>query len=162
MMEEKGYPGARALIELHQIHLRSFLAEWRVAKSNQVVLPQTHDRAYRSLDTLLIHVLDCAMRYITWTADALGLPPPAQPEFPGEHEIEAGADKLLDAILQEWRLPLENISLESFVTGEHKAWWGTGYCVDAMLEHAVMHPLRHAWQLRKLGGRNQEGPSHSA
>jgi len=28
--------------------------------------------------------------------------------------------------------------------------WGTPYSIDAMLEHAVMHPIRHAYQLEKL------------
>jgi hypothetical protein len=161
VMEEKGYPGARALVELHEIHLRSFLAEWRVAKADQVDLPETSDRAYHSLETLLLHVLSCALRYITWSADALGLPAPDQPEFPGEEGIEAKADGLMESILLEWRLPLEDLPLEAFVTGEHKAWWGTRYCVDAMLEHAVIHPLRHEWQLKKLGGRIQERPSQS-
>jgi hypothetical protein len=31
-MGEKGYPGADALVELHEKHLRSFLQEWRRAK----------------------------------------------------------------------------------------------------------------------------------
>ena len=26
--------------------------------------------------------------------------------------------------------------------------WGVDYCIDAMLEHAVMHPLRHTAQLK--------------
>ena len=159
-MGKTGYPGAQALIELHEIHLRSFMAEWRTAKENHLGLPETTDQAYRSLETLLIHVLDCAFRYISWTADALELSPPVRPEFPGEDVIEAEADRLLDSILQAWRLQLSDLPLEAFVTGEHKAWWGTRYCVDAMLEHAVMHPLRHEWQLKKLWSKNQEGPSH--
>ena len=149
-MDGKSYPGAKALVELHEIHLRSFLATWRVAKEKQVTLPETSDRAYHSLDSLLWHVLSCACRYISWTADALEIPSPALPELPGEDEIAAEADQILESILAAWRLPLVDLPLKAFVRGEHPAWWGTGYCVDAMLEHAVMHPLRHEWQLKKL------------
>jgi hypothetical protein len=28
--------------------------------------------------------------------------------------------------------------------------WRTRYCVDSMLEHAVIHPIRHAFQLNEL------------
>jgi hypothetical protein len=154
-MSKENYPGARALIELHEIHLQSFLIQWRAAKERGVDLPETTDQAYRSLDTLLLHVLDCASRYINWTAEALELPPPVLPELPGEGDIEAEADRLLESILQAWRLPLEELPLKAFVTGGHRAWWGTDYCVDAMLEHAVMHPVRHEWQLKKLPGRQR-------
>jgi hypothetical protein len=152
-MEEKGYPGAEALVELHENYLRSFLEEWRRAKSKGVSLPETEDPAYRSLESLLRHVMLCASRYISWTAKALGLPPPEQPELPGEDEIEAAADHLLEDILEAWRMPLSHLPASVFDAGGHEAWWGTPYSVDAMLEHAVMHPLRHEWQLRKLSGR---------
>jgi hypothetical protein len=107
-------------------------------------------RAYRSLETLVIHVLDCSSRYISWTAAALELPPPELPASPAEGEVEGEGDRLLEEILQAWRMPLAEVPLKSFVSGTHPAWWGTGYCVDAMLEHAVMHPLRHEWQLKNL------------
>jgi hypothetical protein len=153
MTEARNYPGAKALVELHDQHLRSFLATWRLAKTAELALPGTEDRSYRSLETLLRHVLDCAGRYITWVADKLGVDPPFLPDLPPEDEIETEADRMVEAILLAWRIPLEDQPLEAFVTGEHEAWWGTRYCVDAMLEHAVMHPLRHEWQLKKLSGR---------
>ena len=160
MMDEIGYPGANALVELHEKHLRSFCQTWRAAKKEPLKLPDSDDKAYRSLETLLLHVLLCASRYITWAAEALELPPPTLPELPGEEEIEAEADRLLESILEVWRLPLADLPLKAFVQGEHKAWWGTRYCVDAMLEHAVMHPLRHQWQLKKLSGgtAKEDGP----
>jgi hypothetical protein len=153
-MNENGYPGADALVELHEKYLRSFLEQWRRAKRNGVILPETEDSSYRSLETLLLHVLSCASRYISWSAEALGLPPPALPELPGEDEIEPAADRLLEAILEAWRIPMSHLPGSVFDAGGHKAWWGTPYSVDAMLEHAVMHPLRHEWQLKKLSGRD--------
>jgi hypothetical protein len=152
-MEEKGYPGAEALVELHENYLRSFLEEWRWAKRKGVSLPETEDSAYRSLETLLLHVMSCASRYIKWSAEALGLPPPEQMELPGEDEIEAAAGQVMEVILEAWRMPLSHLPASAFDAGGHEAWWGAPYSVDAMLEHAVMHPLRHEWQLRKLSGR---------
>ena len=152
-MGEKGYPGAEALVELHDKYLRNFLEEWRRAKRKGVILPETEDPAYRSLETLILHVMLCASRYIKWSAEALGLPPPELPELPGEDEIEAEVGQTMEAILAAWRMPLSHLPESAFNAGGHKAWWGTPYSVDAMLEHAVMHPLRHEWQLKKLSGR---------
>jgi hypothetical protein len=35
-------------------------------------------------------------------------------------------------------------------TPEYRSRWQTLYSIDAMLEHAVMHPIRHAFQLEEL------------
>jgi hypothetical protein len=146
------YPGARALAELHERHLRSFVVKWRAAKQAGVTLPETDDRAYRSFDALLWHVLECACYYIDWSARALGLAAPALPALPEVDGVAGAADRLLEEILAAWRLPLADQPRRAFTSAEHAARWGTHYCVDAMLEHAVMHPLRHEWQLEKLCG----------
>jgi hypothetical protein len=155
-MGEEGYPGADALVELHEYHLRRFLEQWRRAKKNDVTLPETKDKSYRSLDALLLHVMTCASRYIDWSARALGIPPPALPDLPDEEGIEAAADRVLEAILEAWRTPMSHLPYGVFGNATHKAWWGTPYSVDAMLEHAVMHPIRHAWQLKKLSETNKD------
>jgi hypothetical protein len=41
---------------------------------------------------------------------------------------------------------------EQLDKGIYPSRWGTEYCIDAMLEHAVMHPIRHEFQLRNLMG----------
>jgi hypothetical protein len=61
----------RALVLLHDEHLRKFLMTWKRAKSASVVLPQTDDEAYASLDTLLRHVLGAARGYMTWMCEVL-------------------------------------------------------------------------------------------
>ncbi|MGD8413258.1 MAG: hypothetical protein PVF33_03450 [Candidatus Latescibacterota bacterium] len=155
-MGKKSYPGADALVELHEYHLRRFLEQWRRAKKRDLTLPETKDKSYRSLDALLLHVMSCASRYIDWSARALGIPPPPLPELPGEEGIEAAADGVLEEILEAWRTPMSHLPYGAFDSAAQKAWWGTPYSVDAMLEHAVMHPIRHEWQLRKLSGTNEE------
>ena len=67
----------------------------------------------------------------------------------------------MEDILEAWRMPLSHLPASAFDAGGHEAWWGTPYSVDAMLEHAVMHPLRHEWQLRKLSGREAVSPCDS-
>ena len=51
-----------------------------------------------------------------------------------------------EAVPQEIR----EVSNERLETPEYPSRWQTRYCIDAMLEHAVMHPIRHAFQLYEL------------
>jgi hypothetical protein len=53
-------------------------------------------------------------------------------------------------VLGGWREPLRAVGGEHFDRPEYASSWGTLYCIDAMLEHAVMHPLRHRFQLEEL------------
>jgi len=43
--------------------------------------------------------------------------------------------------------PLRCSYCPAFDRPEHESRWGVKDYVDAMLEHAVMHPIRHAFQL---------------
>jgi hypothetical protein len=58
----------RALVLLHDEHVRRFLVVWNQAQAASVVLPKTDDPSYASLETLLRHVLGAARGYMTWMA----------------------------------------------------------------------------------------------
>ena len=45
---------------------------------------------------------------------------------------------------------LREVPDEKLETPEYPSRWQTRYCIDSMLEHAVMHPIRHAFQLDEL------------
>ena len=56
----------------------------------------------------------------------------------------------MEHVLAQWRAPLKDVSDEELERPEYLSRWITRYCIDAMLEHAVMHPIRHAFQLEEL------------
>lgn len=144
------YNGARALVLLHEQQLRSCLKTWRIAKKTNVQLPETGDRDYLNLDTLLQHVLRSAGGYMNWICKQLYLADPQILPAPGPAEIAAGADAYLEHLLERWRLPLAGVEPEKFEDRTYDSRWGVPYCIDAMLEHAVMHPMRHEFQLQNL------------
>ncbi len=117
----------RALVLLHDEHVRRFLVVWNQAHAASVMLPRTDDPAYASLETLLRHVL--------------GAEPTA---------LAAEADSYMEHVLEKWRTPLRDVGDDRLETPEYPSRWQTRYCIDAMLEHAVMHPIRHAFQLEEL------------
>jgi hypothetical protein len=139
------------MVLLHEEHLRRFIQTWRLALEVPVSLPSTADPAYASLGALGRHVLSAAGGYLVWTCEMLKLPDPGVGPAPDAPAIVHAADGYLDHVLERWQAePLREISDEQLETPEYPSRWGTRYSIDAMLEHAVMHPIRHAFQLDEL------------
>ncbi len=144
------YGGARALVALHAKYLRAFLVTWRRADSEAVALPASANPNYASREALLAHVLSGAARYLTWMCEKLELPPPNLEERPDPGSIAARADEYLEDVLTAWEGPLHGLTEEMADGPVFESRWGVPYSIDAMLEHAVMHPIRHAHQLEEL------------
>jgi uncharacterized damage-inducible protein DinB len=123
---------------------------WSQAKSIGLVLPETDDQDYDSLDTLLRHILRAARNYMIWICKKLDLPDPEIEKEPEPELIEMKANEYVSYLLEKWRLPLSEIPEDKFHTPTYTSNWGVEYCIDAMLEHAVMHPIRHEFQLKNL------------
>lgn len=149
-LPEYQYRGARALVLLHERELREFVAVWRRAQAARVPLPATSDPDYVSLEAVLFHVLRAARGYMTWMCESLGLEDPGIAPPPPVERVAEEADAYLDHLLAGWRRPLAGVPGERFESPEFRSRWGVLYCIDAMLEHAVVHPQRHAFQLREL------------
>jgi hypothetical protein len=141
----------RALVVLHEEHLRRFLQTWRLAVAAEVSLPPTADPAYASLEALGRHVLSAAGGYLVWMCEMLTLPDPGVRPAPEAADFVRNADDYLEHILERWReSPLRDVSDDRLETPEYPSRWQTRYSIDSMLEHAVMHPIRHSFQLEEL------------
>jgi len=139
------------LVLLHEEHLRRFLDTWRRARAASVSLPVTDDPAYASLDALCQHVLSAAGGYLVWICEVLALPSPAVRPAPEASAVAGQADDYLEHVLERWRSgPLREIANEQLETPEYQSLWQSRYCIDSMLEHAVIHPMRHSFQLDEL------------
>jgi hypothetical protein len=148
--------GARAMVLLHETHLRSCIATWRRAKAAGITLPATDDPDYASLAALLLHICRAARGYMTWMCEQLQLPDPAIDPPPALTGIEANVDAWLEHLLDSWRTALVPVEPERFEDREYPSRWQRLYTIDAMLEHAVMHPIRHQFQLEELLARGKK------
>ncbi|MCP5064160.1 MAG: hypothetical protein GY936_17100 [Ignavibacteriae bacterium] len=144
------YKGAEVLIRLHEEHLLSFIGIWKTAKEVNIKLPITDDSDYQSLDHLLLHVVRSSQGYIMWICEKLNLPELKIDILPKLEEIEITIDNYILHLLEEWKVPLANVDEKRFFDLTYKSNWETEYCIEAMLEHAVMHPIRHEYQLKKI------------
>ena len=152
MSTNYAYRGAYALIELHDVHLREFVETWRQAKMADITLPQTDDPNYRSMETLLSHVFRAARGYMTWACEKLELPDPEIRKTPEADELEVALEDYMEHLLERYRLPLADVPPDKFHRPSYESRWKVEYSIDAMLEHAAMHPLRHRYQLEALLG----------
>src|SRR3954467_10450922 len=126
----------RAMVLLHEEHLRRFVHTWRVALASSVSLPATDDPAYASLEALGRHVLSAAGGYMIWMCEVLALPNPGIRSAPDASAIVRDADDYREQFLKRGRAPLREMPDEKLETPEYLSRWQTRYCIDSMLEHA--------------------------
>jgi hypothetical protein len=142
----------RALVELHALHMLEFWTTWKRAKAAGVELPSTEDPDYNSMEHVLRHTLGAAVGELRWICEQLELPDPCFDPMPGIEMVESATPDYLKHVLQRWRVSLVGVQENQLGPQAYSASWGADYCIDAMLEHAVMHPIRHSHQLKRLMG----------
>jgi 3-hydroxyisobutyrate dehydrogenase-like beta-hydroxyacid dehydrogenase len=147
---------ARALVIMHEREMRRFLPIWREADDAGIDLPRTDDPHYASRAHLLRHVFNAARGYMRWMTEKLDLPGPDIDEVPELEDVAERAEAYMEHLLERWRTPLADVSYEQ-LDQVFDAYWGEPYSIDSMLEHAVMHPARHAFQLEELLRRAKVG-----
>ena len=132
-------------------------AVWKKAKRLGVKLPVTRDPAYQSLDLLMRHPLRSCRGYLTWLCEVQGRPDPRVPDPPEPEQVAAQGGAYLKVLAKAWEKHMAwmpNKVLDSFTV--HTARWGGPLTVEAMLEHAVVHPMRHRLQLEELVAKSRK------
>ena len=58
----------------------------------------------------------------------------------------------MQEVLAGWRRHLALLEDRELAPVTYKSRWGEDYNIEQMLEHAVVHPMRHRIQLERLAG----------
>ncbi len=143
----------RACVELHEIELRRFYDTWEAFRAAGVALPRSDDRSYASADHLGGHVLCSARNYLTWIGACVNRP---VTDVDPDDDLVGVARKgrpFMDGVLAAWRRHLAALEGSELAPAVYKSRWGEDYNIEQMLEHAVVHPMRHRFQLERLMGR---------
>ena len=134
----------RALRELQQV-LRSVTADDYIRISN----PGSPDPDCFSVQTIVWHTISAGYGYATSIGNAIGVAR-TRPEIPLLPKDEA-----LDKLDEMFRYSLEtfegkwDMGEEKMYTTTIKTSWSE-YDIDSMLEHAIVHILRHRRQIERL------------
>ncbi len=107
------------------------------------------------MESVLRHVLRAARGYMTWICEKLELPDPLIESTPEANMIADKIDDYLEHVLEQWSTPLASVTEIQFFQPTYMSRWKVDYCIEAMLEHAVVHPMRHSFQLEELMKRPQ-------
>ena len=141
----------RSLVELHEPELRSFVATWRRFVASGKPMPEAHgDADYESLERLVAHVQGSARSYLLWVWEVLERPIEGLPLIRDASVIVPRLDAFMEETLDGWRRHLTPLENEQLAPKTYLSRWGEPHTIEQMLEHAVVHPMRHRIQLERI------------
>jgi uncharacterized damage-inducible protein DinB len=149
----------RSCVELHEIELRRFFDTWEAFRAAGIGLPQTDDPSYASADHLGGHVLRAARNYLVWIGECVERPVTDVDREDDRVSVARKGRAFVDEVLAAWRRHLATLEDRELAPATYKSRWGEDYNIEQMLEHAVVHPMRHRIQLERLmaQGRQAKG-----
>jgi hypothetical protein len=145
--------GVRSMVELHEVEMERFWETWQDFRSSDIPLPQTDDPNYQSAEHLGGHVLRAARNYLTWIGQCVGRPVTDVDLDTDVVAIARRGRPFLEEVFAAWRRHLPLVEDQELEGKTFESRWGQPYNVEQMLEHAVVHPMRHRRQLERLMGR---------
>jgi len=130
--------------------LKNVLSRVSEEQFNRIVDTETKDDDCRSIRTIMTHVERAGYGYADYIRAAHGMPS-AKPELVPVKHSEAA--KKIDAFLAytaktlegKWEFTDEQIQAVSM-----KVRWGVTYDLEQLLEHAIVHILRHRRQIERF------------
>jgi len=141
----------RTLVELHEREVRSFLEVWKRFVDSDLPIPEAlGDASYESRDRLGGHVLMAARGYLTRIGEWVNRPVTDVDSSQDAIDIAARMPQFAEDVLAGYRRHLAAITVEELEPQAHRTRWGELMSVENLLEHAVVHPMRHRLQLERL------------
>ncbi|MFH0777800.1 MAG: DinB family protein [Candidatus Eisenbacteria bacterium] len=116
----------------------------------KVVDPETTDAECRSIQTVMSHVVNSGYGYADHIRDFLSMPSDRPPRTLLSHrECPERLDQMLaytaDTLEGRWGMTDEEIGAVVILSR-----WGVTYNLEQLLEHAIVHILRHRRQTEKF------------
>ena len=141
----------RSLVDLHETEMRRFLETWDRFVASGAPMPDARgDADYQSRDHLVGHVVRAARNYLTWIGEQLGRPVKDVDMENDSLKIAPRFKAFVEEILAAWRRHLPAVEDAELEPATYKSRWGVLFSIESMLEHAVVHPMRHRYQLERL------------
>jgi hypothetical protein len=105
-------------------------------------------------------VFQSARSYLTWIGECVKRPVTDLDSDTDPVSIAHKSRVFVDGVLEAWRRQLALLEDTALAPVTYKSRWGEDYNIEQMLEHAVVHPMRHRIQLERLMA--HRGPSPKA
>ena len=130
--------------------LRRLAEQIAEADAVRVVDPTTEDEDCRSVQAVMSHVVNAGYGYADLLRRAFSIPstrPPKALFSPPDYleQLDAVLAYTAETLEGRWRMTDEEITATVI-----KAGWGPTYDAEQLLEHAIVHVLRHRRQIEKF------------
>ncbi|MGH3054334.1 MAG: hypothetical protein ACRDL7_05080 [Gaiellaceae bacterium] len=150
-MNEFRSRAVRSLAELHEHQLKEFMVTWKRFIASGKPLPEARgDASFESHDKLIAHVQGAARSYLLWIWEVLERPIEGLPLTRDPAVIVPRLDAFMAETLDGWRRHLAPLEDEQLSPKQYMSRWGEPHTIEQMLEHAVVHPMRHRIQLERI------------
>ena len=150
-MENFRSRAVRSLAELHEQELKAFVVTWKRFVVSGKPLPEARgDADYESADRLVAHVQGSARSYLLWVWEVLERPIEGLPLIRDAGVIVPRLDAFMAETLDGWRRHLAPLEDAQLTPKQYISRWGEPHTIEQMLEHAVVHPMRHRIQLERI------------
>jgi hypothetical protein len=141
----------RSLVELHEFEMLRFLDAWdRFVECGAPMPDARGDESYASPDTLVTHVVSAGRGYLTWVGECVGRPVTDVSAERDPARIGPHPRSFATGVLEAWRRHFAGLADSELGPTLFKTRWGEFFTVETMLEHALVHPMRHRIQLERL------------
>jgi uncharacterized damage-inducible protein DinB len=111
---------------------------------------RTDDEDCRSIQTIMSHVVRACYGYANYMRQAFGMDSNVSQPAPTEKNevldrLDSAMKYTAETLEGRWQMPDEEINATTIHTR-----WGVTYDLEQMLEHAIVHILRHRRQIEKF------------
>jgi uncharacterized damage-inducible protein DinB len=114
-------------------------------------MPEGHgDESYESRERLVGHVLMAARGYMTRIGEWVDRPVNDVDGSQDPHDIASRLSAFADDVLAGYRRHMADVTDQELEPQVHRTRWGELMSVENLLEHAVVHPMRHRIQLERI------------
>jgi len=115
-----------------------------------IIDTQSQDPNCRSVQTIMTHVVQSGYGYANYIREQFDIPPSSPAiELLAYRNVEARFDAMVEYTAQtldgRWEMDWEEIAA-IFIDSR----WGVRYNLEQLLEHAIVHILRHRRQIQRL------------
>jgi uncharacterized damage-inducible protein DinB len=116
----------------------------------RVVDAETRDESCRSVQTIITHVVRAGYGYADYIRTAFAMPSTAPESKPVPHreaseKIDAMLAYTVETLEGKWEMTDDDIQKVAMRTR-----WGSTYDLEQLLEHAIVHILRHRRQVARF------------
>ena len=130
--------------------LRDLVGHIAAEDFERVVDDQTEDEACRSVQNIMAHVVGAGYGYANYLRPFFNISTETAPTEVFSHaETPVKIDRMLAYMVEtldgRWEMPDDEIDAITFTTR-----WGNVYNMEQILEHAIVHILRHRRQIEKF------------